>query len=59
VENTFPREFAANPIGAELSMRAVLGLTPRRPSMRPGLHCPAGASNLAMGAISGTCDAAI
>jgi hypothetical protein len=28
VESSFPREFAANPIDAELSMRVILGLTP-------------------------------
>ena len=35
MESSFPREFAADPIGAELSMRVILSLTPRRPPMRP------------------------
>jgi hypothetical protein len=67
VESSFPRKFAANPIGAEL--RVILSLTPSRLPMRPGQHRPAGefvgrtyflnicsdrASYLAMGGISRT-----
>jgi hypothetical protein len=34
VEGSCPRDFAANPIVAELSMRIILDLIPREPPMR-------------------------
>jgi hypothetical protein len=70
VESSFPRRFAANPIGTELSWE-LPGSDPRRPPMRPGLHRSAGkfvgriyflnfcsdrASSLAMGGTSQTCN---